>query len=287
MTVERLKKQNFIIKIETNDMIPENSFLLRTNKKTAQIGFFKKYHDEKTIILKNVIDIHKNEYFAEEGILQLNGEDEIYLIDSFYGKDIFTEKALNLITNWALFSKYINYQPSIINFVRTSFAPKLILWMKEEGLLSCVFIPIQQKFRIGRFAEKNKWEDVNRNSFKSKLDTLSENDYLTYIGYLPQHIIEAPMFFSTGKISHIETDLRLKKEPFLYNSNCGGNIKFLNQKRDSKYFLVDAGASYKGQGVNATKEDACDVIAHLKKMYPEYNFLPASGRNALGANCTF
>ncbi|MBN1501355.1 MAG: hypothetical protein JW982_14440 [Spirochaetes bacterium] len=287
MLITNLKQQNFVRKVESGQIIPDNSYILRINKNTAQLGSFRSYHDENTVILRNVIDLINNEYITDEGILRSDKSDELFLIESCYAKNIQTDKALNMIYNWALFAKYKSYQPGILNFVKTTFSPEFILWAKKEGYLSCIFIPIQQKFKIGRFSQNSRWEDINKIDFKTKLETLTENDYLTYIGYLPQHIIEDPMFYSTGKISHIETDLRLKKAPFLYNSNCGGNIKFLNEKRNARYFLVDAGASYKGKGVNATKEHACDVIAHLKKMYPEFYFLPASGRDALGVNCTF
>ena len=287
MNSATLKKQEFIIPLNENEIIADGSFFLRCCGSSLQTGMIKRYYDENSVIAMNVIDLRKNEFVAEEGFLNLNAHSGIHMIDSFYNSDEISEKALNIIKNWSLFSKYPAMRLPIIKFVKNAYAPKLVLHMKNEGCLSSLFIPIQQKFRIGRFSDNTRWEDSNRSEFRHKLENLNENDYLTYIGYMPQHLIEDPMFFSVGKISHLETDLRLKKEPFLYNANCGGNIRFLNSRRDKRYFLVDAGASHRGNGVNSTEENACEVIVQLKKMYPEFNFLPASGRNALGGNSTF
>lgn len=288
MIFKNILKEDFIYRIDsTKDFIAEDSYIIRVSGNKIQIGTAASYFEEDSLILKNVINIKNNEYFAEEGILKLSGEDKIYIIDSFYNGDTDSKKALHIITNWALYVKNTSLQKKIITFVKETFAPKFVLYLKDQGELNRIFIPIQQKFQIGKFSPNINWEESNLIDFKNNLETLLANDYVTYMGHIPKHGFEKPMFFSTGKISHLETDMRLKDKPYLYNTNCGGNIKFLEEKDNRKFFLVDAGASYKGPGVNATEEDALEVINNLKKLYPEFCFIPTSGRNAIGTQYSF
>lgn len=287
MSLKNFIKTEDVLKVEIGEYIPEDTYLIRINNSKIQTGTVESYCDEESLVLKNVINASNNSFFAEEGILKISSTDELYIINSFYNNNPESKKALHLITNWALYVKHANIQKNILSFVKETFPPALINFMKENGELNRIFIPIQQKFKIGKFAPKKNWDLINRKEFKSSLENLLHNDYVTYMGHIPRHGFEKPMFFTTGKISHLETDIRLKDKPYQFSTNCGGNIKFIEEKDNKKYFLVDAGASYKGPGVNATKDDALEVIDYLKKLYPEFHFVPTNGRNAIGTQYSF
>jgi hypothetical protein len=285
MLLKNLKDQKFLVSARKED-IHEGDFILRDGKNTAHIARFHSMDDD-AMILENVIDIKANSFITERGLLIPAEEDSLYTFNSAWSKDDDSHIALEIVHKWALFTELPRMQKHILKFITSSFAPAFIIYLKETDALKHVFIPVQQRLRIGRFSEKVIWEDLNIHRFHGMLEELIQNEHITYMGYLPQGIARRPMFFSNGIVTHLETDMKLKNEPFLYPSNCGGNIKFLKEHQNRKYFLVDAGASYKGNGVKSTLEEANNISVYLKKLYPEYRFIPVEGRGAIGSRFSF
>jgi hypothetical protein len=285
MLLKNLKDQGILVSARIKD-IHEGAFILREGENAIHIARFHS-RDDDALVLENVIDINANIFITERGLLIPAEEDSLYVFDSEWAKDDLSKSALEIVHNWALFTELPRMQKHILRFITNSFAPAFIVFLKEMDELKHVFIPTQQRLRIGRFSEKVIWEELNINRFHGMLQELIPNEHITFMGYLPQGIARRPMFFSNGIVTHLETDLKLKKEPFLYPSNCGGNIKFLKEHQNQKYFLVDAGASYKGNGVKSTLEEANDISAYLKKLYPEFRFIPVEGRGAIGSRFSF
>jgi hypothetical protein len=286
MMIGMLSKQDFIFTVPQGDPIESGAFIIREGNGFAQMARFVGY-DEQGFKLENVIDLNDNAFVASQGILRPGRDDTIYVINSRYGNDDQSHIALDIVKRSALYERHPAAQRQIIDFVKAAFAPRFILFLEEINSLHYVFIPIQQRFRIGRYAVKDKWENLNTTKFRDMLDRLIQNEYLTYMGYIPMGTTAKPIFFSLGTETHLETDLKLKREPFLYPSNCGGNIKLHKVKDDMKYFLVDAGSSYKGNGVNSKLEDAESVSVFLKSMYPQHQFIPVEGRGAIGSKYSF
>jgi hypothetical protein len=285
MLLKNLKDQKFLVSARWED-IPEGAFIFRQGKDTAHIARFHS-RDDDALILENVIDMNATNFITDRGLLIPADHDKLYLFDSVWAKDEDSQNALGIVQRWLLYRELPHMQKHIIKFVTNSFAPAFIIFLEEMEALKHVFIPVQQRLRIGRFSEKVLWEELNIHRFHSMLKDLVPNQHITYMGYLPQGIARRPMFYSNGIITHLETDMKLKNEPFLYPSNCGGNIKFLKEHQNRKYFLVDAGASYKGNGVKSTLEEANAIIGYLKKLYPEFRFIPIEGRGAIGSRCSF
>lgn len=287
MKVNDLKREEFISKISDIYDISEESFILRITEETAQTGIYRGVTENGCILLSNVVDLKCNMFFANEGILKPDRSGELYHIDSFYCEDIYSEEAISIVKSWVLFQKTPRLQHKILEFVQSTFAPQYILYLKRTDQLTHIFIPIQQYFKIGKYADKSRWEDKNLHTFRSQLDKLIQEEHITYIGHLPEAITDKPVFFSAGNYSHLETDQIFKSKPCLYRSNCGGNIKLSSVTSRRKKFIVDAGASYKGNGVNARKEEATIIASHLRKLYPDYLFEPTAGRGAIGTGYSF
>ncbi len=287
MTAKGLKKEPFISKVEDIYDLPENSFILRITDESCQICVYNGIDEKDWVLVSNVVDLKNNLFVAAEGIIKPERCGTLYYIDSFYCEDIYSEQALDIVKNWVLFQKNPKLQHNIIEFIQATFAPLYILYLKHTEQLHCIFVPVQQYFKIGKYADKTPWENRNISHFKTRLDKLIPEEHITYIGHLPEALMDKPVFFTAGNYSHLETDQILKSEPCLYRANCGGNIKLAGKSQCKKKFIVDAGASYKGNGVNAKKEEALVIANHLKKLYPDYSFVPTNGRNAIGNGYSF
>jgi hypothetical protein len=286
MINEMLYEKDLLIRHADARSIKDGTFIMRRSDSLEQSALLSTQNDG-TFFARNIIDLNENEFVAGQGIIHPDTDDEIYEVNSEYGNNSDTSAALAVISRSALFERYESLRDEILTFVQSAFAPKYILFLKKNDALHNIFIPIQQRFRIGRFAVRDKWENLNSERFHKMLDRLIKNEYVTYMGYLPHGTSVKPVFYSLGTETHLETDLNLKKEPFLYTSNCGGNIKLHMVKGDTKYFLVDAGSSYKGNGVKTSLDEAQDVSESLAALYPKHHFIPVEGRGAIGSHCTF
>jgi len=285
MISELLHEENFLIRHTDISTVRDGTFIMFISGGIEQSALLSGQNDG-SFFARNVIDLSENEFISGQGIIHPEPGDPIYEINSRYTGAEATA-AINVIKKSALFERYEVYQDEILEFVRNTFAPAYILYLKNTDALHNIFIPIQQRFRIGRFSIRDKWENINTKRFRDMLDRLITDEYVTYMGYLPHGTRIKPVFYSLGTETHLETDMNLKKEPFLYSSNCGGNIKLHRVKGETKYFLVDAGSSYKGNGVNARIDEAQYVSESLNSLYPEHRFIPVEGRGAIGSHGTF
>jgi hypothetical protein len=287
MKKSEIINQDFVTPITDINEVHKDSFIIRIIDDTVQTAFFKHIGSNGNIFVVNVVDLTENSFCASEGLLKPERQGDLYLFESFYCEDIFSEQALSIITNWSLFQHFVNLQSQMLEFVKNTFAPTFILYLKQTEQLHYLFVPIQQYFKIGRFSDKSRWEDKNAVNFKNQLDHLTQDEHLTFVAHLPQTIVDRSIFFTAGNYSHLETDMKLKSEPCLYNTNCGGNIMLADIESEHKKFVVDAGASYKGNGVNATVEEASLIVEYLNKIYPDYDFIPAAGRGAIATGSRF
>jgi len=53
-------------------------------------------------------------------------------------------------------------------------------------------------------------------------------------------------------------------------------------EKRKKVLLVDAGSQFKGKGNKTLIATAQAVVDQLKKMYPEFDYIPVEGRGAFG-----
>ncbi|MFW6364957.1 MAG: hypothetical protein ACOC2H_00625 [Spirochaetota bacterium] len=287
MFTGKLVKQDFVSRIGDIIDVPEDSFVLRITDETSQTAMYRGMTDDGCLLLSNVIELKSNLFIASDGVVRPERFGELYLMDSFYCEDIYSEQALDTVINWSLFQNTPRMQRRMLSFVKEAFAPMYVLYLKRTDQMHRLFVPVQQRFRIGRYALKPRWEDANLAKFKTQLETLVREKHITYVGHLPESLTDTPVFFTAGNYSHLETDRIFHDEPCLYRANCGGNIKLAREDESAKCFVVDAGASYKGNGVNASREEASVVAGYLKELFPDYVFVPASGRGAVGTGYSF
>lgn len=287
MILEQLKNEGLITLCQKGEEMQNGTIVLRDGRNSLQTGKFSAYDEDDGLILENVIDLNTSEVFAERGILRPGEDDTLYRFNSQFGDDIYSREAIAILKKWSLYKQYSQLQQAMTAFVCSAFSPEYVMFLEKNELLNLLFVPIQHQFKIGRFIQKEKWEDINLRKFRKTLNTLIENQYITYMGYLPSSKTVTPMFYTIGNDTHLETDTKLKNEPFIHTSNCGGNIKLVKHEENEKIFAVDAGSSYKGNGANSSAKEASGIANHLKRMYPEYNFVPVSGRGATGTLLNF
>jgi hypothetical protein len=286
MILQEIFKQDFIVEVKNFSEIREGSFILIKGAgelHSARLVM----HKGKALIVENVIDLIEGNFVAEQAVLQSASGEAIYRVVSDYSDEDDAHSVSAILARSALFHRYPYLHRTLADFVKAAWPPKLVLFLDRIDSLKSIFVPIQQRFRIGRFSVDQKWDHANARHFREMLERLIPNEYITYMGYIPQGRNCSPVFFSEGTATHLETDMKLKKEPFLYTSNCGGNIKLQKDDAGEKIFLVDAGSSYKGNGVNALIEDASWVSDYLRSLYPEFRFIPVSGRGAVGSKNIF
>lgn len=277
-----LNNSEIIIPLQDHRAIPRGSIIRRVGNGKDQQGCFMNYDDSGDIILVNVIDIDDKSFLTQAGILKIIEGDTVYQYTSTFGQDPLTSDAETLVREWPLFRKNESIQESILYFVRTSFAPKLILYMKKKDCMDYLFVPVQQKFKIGRFTETVDWDRVRRESFRGKLSSLKAGEHITYIALIPQIKSYTPFFYSIGTKPHQETQMSLRSEPFNFVPTHGGHIKAVRNKKDIKEFLVDAGSNFLGKGTKASLNTAKEITEAMKRTYKEYNFVPVEGRGAFG-----
>ena len=166
--------------------------------------------------------------------------------------------------------------------MKTAFAPEQIIELKESDSLSRIFVPIQEKFRIGRFKERRNPDRVCKDLFNGRLSSLRIGEHITYVALVFQQKTQTHRFYSAGTKPHQETEHRLKSEKFNFQPIHGGHLKATRLIKGRKHFIVDAGSNYFGRGVKTPFHVAESVANALKKTYPNCDFTPLEGRGAFG-----
>jgi hypothetical protein len=253
-----------------------------------QQGSFQEYDPDGNIILANIIDLTDGTLISGTGVLKPRRGDRIYYSSSTFGSSTAAaKKALAIIREWSLYKKHESIQDQILDFIGLVYVPEQILRLSETDALNFLFVPVQQKFRIGRFTERRGPERVCNDIFLLKLQVLHRGNHITYLALvlLQKHYI--PRFYSAGTKPHEETTTLLKNEEFNFHPSHGGHIKCEGTRDGKKHFLVDAGSNIYGRGVKTPLHVSEQVVEGLKKVFPEFEYTPMAGRGAFGTEQSY
>jgi hypothetical protein len=209
--------------------------------------------------------------------------DKLYVHKSRFDGGEKANEALEIVQSWTLFRDQPALQTDILNFVQTAFSPAQLLAWKKEDSLKFVFVPIQQRFKIGRFKEKIDYDKVRLERFRDQMARLQSGKHMTYVAFIPREGSHMPMFYSIGTKPHLETMKVLEREPFGFRPNHGGHIKCLSEEAGQpKRFLMDAGSNDLGAGMNTSLATAEMVVESLLALYGDFEIKPVPGRDAFG-----
>jgi len=263
-----------------NKILEMGTIVRRINDEKDQQGCFVQYDDDGNLILVNVIDLKDGHFLASEGLLKIEG-DEIFYYTSAFKKDAQSTEVIHIIKEWALYKKHPELQKGIMRFVQSSYVPQQILqWQKEDSLVN-LFIPIQQRFRIGRFKERRNPDRIMKDQFKGWLEELQPGDHLTYVAMIPKSKGHKPAFFSAGTSPHQVTESLLLDSEFNFQPTHAGHIR-VERNNGKMHFYVDGGSNYLGRGNKTSLRVAKEVTDALGKTYSDFMFTPLQGRDAFG-----
>lgn len=254
----------------------------RVNNSKNQQGCFVRQNSDGALELINVIDINEGTLFASEGLLQPEKGDHVFYYKSTFKNSPCSKDAIEIVRQWALYKKNPNLHQAIERFVVTTFVPEQLLQWKKEDTLIKLFVPIQQKFRIGRFKERRNPDRICKDDFKWWLDSLNKGDHLTYVARILHQRGYKPKFFSAGTRPHQVTESILYEKTYSFKITHAGHIRMVGIKGGKKHFLVDVGSNYIGRGAKAPFHVAEDIVKSLEKVYPDYFYTPVAGRAAFG-----
>lgn len=252
-----------------------------------QQGSFLEFDDDGNFILLNIIDMTRGSLAALEGVLKPQKDDRLYYYETGFTTGPAADRALTLVREWPLYKKSPLLRQQIENFVTITFVPEQIIEWAKKDMLSFLFVPIQERFRIGRFTERRNPERVCNETFMLWLQSLSAGNHITYLALILQQKHHVPRFYSIGTKPHEETAKLLMDEAFNFAPTHGGHIKAAGFIDGKKHFLVDAGSNYLGRGVKTPLHVSEAVAAGLKKVYPEFEFTPKEGRGAFGTEQSY
>lgn len=270
-------------------MVPVNKFnelnkgmiVRRISDKKDQQGIFLEEDDSGGIILVNVINMLNISFEAEAGILRPAASDQLFRYTTSFSKDKNSSAAREILQSWSLFKKYPEQQGAMMSFMETAYAPEQVIDLEKTDNLKYLFVPIQQRFRIGKYEEVINWSLERKQRFKWHLDNMRKGDHITYIAFIPQKTTDTPLFYSIGTKPHESTVISLRSEPFNFKPDRGGHIQCTGDSTERKTFTVDAGSNYIGKGHKTSIETAKEVTKALNAAYKAYDFTPVAGRGAV------
>ncbi|OHD70532.1 MAG: hypothetical protein A2W19_09000 [Spirochaetes bacterium RBG_16_49_21] len=268
--------------ISTAKSLAPGTIIRRIGNNKDQQGSFLKYDAKNNMILANIIDMETGSLVASEGVLKPQPADKLYYYASSFSSNPASDKALKVVKSWPLYKKHGDLQDKIINFVRITYVPEQIIDMSKRDCLQSLFVPIQQKFRIGRFTENRGSERVCNDIFMLWLESINIGKHLTYLAQVTKEKGQLPIFYSAGAKTHEETANLIQNEIFTFEPNLGGHIKYADFKNGTRHFIVDAGSKYMGVGSKTPLAVSKMVAGALKKLYPDFDFTPLKGRGAIG-----
>jgi hypothetical protein len=271
---------------EDPDTIQPGQIIRRINSGKDHQGRFTGKDDNNGFILVNVIDLSAPSYAAPAGIIRHSPGDIFYFSTETFQNSLKTGEAMDIITRWPLYSRHPELQSQIIDFARTSYSPAQIVEMAEIDELHRLFIPIQEKLRIGRFETKEDPEQNRYSNFSNLLKNLKPGEHITYLAMIPSTKSFKAKFYSIGTKPHEETLMSLRSESFNFKPTHGGHIKSV-KSGDGIILHVDAGSSFIGKGVKAKLDTAAKIAHALKKEYKDFTFKPLEGRGAFGTEQSY
>jgi len=282
-----LSNNAIVTAVPDKDQLARGQIIRRISQGKDQQGCFMNFDDQGDLIVVNVIDCNDASYLAPAGIMRIKEGDELYRYTDSFGKDQKSGKALAVIQEWPLFKKNPDLSDAIIYFISTTYSPSQVLYLRDRDMLKYVFVPIQQKFRIGRFMESVDWDTVRKQSFSGILQSMKYGDHITYIAMIPQQKTHKAMFYSIGTKPHQETEISLRSEPFNFVPTHGGHIKALKTSSGSVEYLVDAGSNYLGRGTGTSIDTAREIVKALSSIYRDFHFIAVEGRGAFGSEQSY
>ncbi|HOP63551.1 MAG TPA: hypothetical protein PK358_03620 [Spirochaetota bacterium] len=284
--IEFLIEKGVLKKAAPGEEIPARSVIRRINSGKDQQGFFTGEDESGGYILVNVIDLADSSYLADAGIIRPDKTDSLYYYTGGFSQGPDSRAALDILQSWALYGKNPGMQKPMAEFMKTSFTPEYILYLKKTDSLNTLFIPMQQKLKIGRFREQVNPDALRKEKFREHLKTLKPGEHMTYIAMVPSTSTYDPKFYSIGTKPHEETHFVLKSESFNFKPTHGGHIK-AEKNPGGVIFYVDAGSNYIGKGVKTKLETAESVVKALRREYSGYRFVPIEGRGAFGTEQSY
>lgn len=225
-----------LIPLSSGEVPSQGSIIRRIGNGKDQQGMFTRVDEDGGYVLVSIVDPSAGEYCAEAGILKPQKNDLLFIYKFSFADSSLSAGALEIISQWTLYRKYPELQRAIEFFVKSAWTPEQILIFKKRDLLSRVFVPIQQKFKIGRFEEKIDWTRERKERFRAHISSLHEGDHLTYLALIPQIRSYPSAFYSVGTKPHYETSICLQNEPFLFEPSHGAHIRLAKWKKRQKMF---------------------------------------------------
>jgi len=267
--------------------LTKGTIVRRINESKDQQGIFLGEDDSGGLILVNVINMLDISFEAEAGILRPSSSDNIYRYMTSFGRNSVSARAREILQSWSLYAKYPEQQHAIMTFMETAYAPEQVIDLAKTDNLKYLFIPVQQRFKIGKYEEKINWPVERKQRFRWHLENMRKGDHITYIAFIPQKSTESPLFYSIGTKPHESTAISLQSEPFNFKPDRGGHIFCSDDSAGQKKFIVDAGSNYIGKGHKTSIDTAKEVSRALTSSYKGYDFTPVEGRRAISAEQSY
>jgi hypothetical protein len=275
-----LLEHNILEEITSTAELKKGDIIRRVGNGKDQQGVFSCFDDEDGLIVVNVVDMANICFAVEAGILRPLENDKLYHFKKIFGNNPVSEKARAILKKSLLYKKHPEMQQPMCHFMEHAYGPDQIIDFERTNNLKYLFIPIQQKFKLGRFKVNINWETEGNKRFLIRLDQLEINEHMTYISSIPAAVKLKPLFYSVGTQPHESTHVSLQSEPFTFTPNMGGHIKYIADGKGKKNFIVDAGSNYFGKGNKTALATAQRVAVALAATFKEYTFTPAAGRGA-------
>jgi hypothetical protein len=272
---------NYFSPVSNTAEIKPGTIIRRAGSGKDQQGRFTGYDDNMGLIVVSVVDLSIPSYAAPAGIIRPAPEDKLFIFNDTFRNSKDSSKAFEILTAWPLYRKHIELQPQIEDFIKTTYSPSQILDFKKNDTLNKLFIPMQQKLKIGRFQVKENPERTGYNSFLKILETLKPGEHITYLAMIPATSSFKPKFYSIGTKPHEETFMSLRSESFNFKPTHGGHIRSVKEG-DKIIYQVDAGSNFIGKGIKTKIDTARNISNALKKEYKKFSFVPLEGRGAFG-----
>jgi hypothetical protein len=274
--------EHHLTKVEELDSLKSGDIIRRVSPAREQQGVFVKREADGALIVCDVIDLVECAFLAEAGVIRPGPEDEIFRLGHRFGEASNSEQARQVVRNWSLFREYPAIQKEIMTFVENTYTTNQIMELNKSGNLRALFVPIQQKFKIGKFTEKVDWDKIRDDRFKQALEAMGEGGHMTYVAFIPGEQNHKPLFYTIGTKPHQETIVALNREHFAFKPSHAGHIKLLSSVEGKKHFAVDAGSNFLGAGIHTSLPTAEMVTDALDELFPGHRFEAMAGRGAFG-----
>ncbi len=279
-SMQFLLDNHLIVPVEDTAVLIKGNIIRRTGSGKDQQGIFMCRDDADGLVIVNVVNMKDITFEAEAGILRPAVDDKLYVFTRSFSSDKISRTARKILEQWPLYAKNSHLQIQMMSFMEHAFAPEQIIDFEKTGNLHYLFIPLQQKYKIGKCEQKINWSIERKNRFIWHVSHMRIGDHITYVAAIPRNKIEAPLFYSLGTQPHESTVLSLKAEPFNFRPDAGGHIKLIGETDSVRRFMVDAGSSFLGSGKKTSIDKAQLVVSSLKRILRGNEFIPVAGRGA-------